>query len=198
MCFILPEDEDDDSYICYICSHPPGIRDSKCRLDEVEDFMRSGAMTKLPIPPVSADAKASFMKDETRPRLTYCKSEGNMAVAVETLGTINTKGFVSQERLLVSIGKAVNDMNDQVHQVKDCLYSTRLRIHQLSSLTNGKNNPKEDAPFKGSVTPIRGSGGGEFRDHNYGSKSDGDWKTSTNDREPNRHTLGQGRLVWTK
>ena len=26
-CFILPEDEDEESYLCYICSHPPGIRD---------------------------------------------------------------------------------------------------------------------------------------------------------------------------
>jgi len=146
-CFILPEDEDEESYLCYICSHPPGIRESKRRLEEMEDYLSSGELTRFPAPNIKKTSSASSIPPppEVKAPMTYGKADASKSNSLDTLAAVNLSGHESQAGFFQAVGKVVNNVCAGVRKVDECLYGTGLRMHRLKELriSRGPTEEKE-------------------------------------------------------
>jgi len=171
-CFILPEDEDDDSYLCYICSHPPGIRDSKRRLEEVETYLTTGELARFPTPKkttMEATKATPFTlstAEAPKPPMTYGKNEAaaytnkpassstssatSSSNSLDTLAAVNLRGSDSQVGFFKAVGQSVNNVCAGIHRLNDCLHGTGLRMHQLKKTLESRKG--EDVDVGGGKT----------------------------------------------
>jgi len=170
-CFILPEDEDDESYLCYICSHPPGIRDSKRRLEEVEEYLTSGDLARFPTPKVSVTSGTTTMTTtmttsrtstpETRPPITYVKQDvptKSSPGSLDTLAAVNLRGRDTQAGFFKAVGMTVNNVCAGVHRLNDCLHGTELRMHRLKTMLNSENEDDKTSSHVGNRASTDGGG----------------------------------------
>jgi len=150
-CFILPEDEDEESYLCYICSHPPGIRESKRRLEEMEEYLSSGQLTRFPVPKIktkpASSATVNPIQPEFKQPLTYGKGETSKSNSadtksrsLDTLSAVNLRGHDTQAGFFRAVGKVVNNVCAGVHRVNEGLRGAGLKMHRLKQMRRNQTD----------------------------------------------------------